>query len=196
MGRVQDKLVIITAAGQGIGRASALMLAREGATVIATDIREDLLEELAEAAKVENLSITVRRVDVTSKEDILGLAEGLEKVDVLFNCAGFEFELVCVFIFVVYYFRYVHQGSIFDCSDDVFERSMNINVRSMFWMCQTIAPKVPDGGSIINMSSVCSSIKGAPNRCKHQLVLHLLSMSSFLKYCDASCMSQVCLRHN
>ena len=96
MGRVQDKLVIITAAGQGIGRASALMLAREGATVIATDIREDLLEELAEAAKVENLSITVRRVDVTSKEDILGLAEGLEKVDVLFNCAGFEFELVCV----------------------------------------------------------------------------------------------------
>eukprot|EP00092_Neocalanus_flemingeri_P035691 GFUD01038859.1.p1 GENE.GFUD01038859.1~~GFUD01038859.1.p1 ORF type:complete len:249 (-),score=79.74 GFUD01038859.1:122-868(-) len=147
MGRVQDKLVVLTAAGQGIGRASALMLAREGATVIATDIREDLLAELAEAAKAEKLNITVKRVDVTCKDDILGLAEGLEKVDVLFNCAG-----------------YVHQGSIFDCSDEVFERSMNINVRSMFWMCQTIAPKVPDGGSIINMSSVCSSIKGAPNR--------------------------------
>jgi len=147
MGRVQNKLVVITAAGQGIGRASALMLAREGATVIATDIRVDLLEELENTAKEEKLSITVRKVDVTSKEEILSLAEGLGKVDVLFNCAG-----------------YVHQGSIFECSDEVFERSMNINVRSMFWMCQTIAPKVPDGGSIINMSSVCSSIKGAPNR--------------------------------
>merc|ERR1711936_1286120 len=60
--------------------------------------------------------------------------------------------------------RYVHQGSIFDCSDAVFERSININVRSMFWMCQIFTPKIPDGGSIINMSSVCSSIKGAPNR--------------------------------
>ena len=83
--------MVITAAGQGIGRASALMLAREGATVIATDIREDLLEELAEAAKTENLKITVKRVDVTTKSDILALAEGLEKVDVLFNCAGFVF---------------------------------------------------------------------------------------------------------
>jgi len=147
MGRVQDKLVVVTAAAQGIGRASALMLAREGATVIATDIREDLLEELSEAAKKENLNITVKKVDVTAKSDVLALADGLEKVDVLFNCAG-----------------YVHQGSIFDCSDEIFERSMNINVRSMFWMCQNIAPKVPDGGSIINMSSVCSSIKGAPNR--------------------------------
>ena len=91
MGRVEDKLVVITAAGQGIGRASALLLAREGATVIATDIREDLLEELAEVAKTENLKITVKRVDVTTKSDILALAEGLEKVDVLFNCAGFVF---------------------------------------------------------------------------------------------------------
>ena len=156
--------MVITAAGQGIGRASALMLAREGATVIATDIREDLLEELAEVAKTESLKITVKRVDVTTKSDILALAEGLEKVDVLFNCAGFVF-FNFGFCFVTPHFRYVHQGSIFDCSDEVFERSMNINVRSMFWMCQTLAPKVPDGGSIINMSSVCSSIKGAPNRC-------------------------------
>jgi len=147
MGRVQDKVVVITAAGQGIGKASTLMLAREGARVIATDISEDLLADLAEEAKKEDLKITVKKVDVTVKEDILGLAESLENVDVLFNCAG-----------------YVHQGSIFDCSDAVFERSININVRSMFWMCQSIAPKVPDGGSIINMSSVCSSIKGAPNR--------------------------------
>merc|ERR1712168_590129 len=123
------------------------MLAREGATVVATDINEELLDDLANTAKEENLDITVKKVDVTCKSDILTLAEGLEKVDVLFNCAG-----------------YVHQGSIFECTDDIFERSMNINVRSMFWMCQIFTPKIPDGGSIINMSSVCSSIKGAPNR--------------------------------
>merc|ERR1711872_250148 len=147
MGRMQGKQVLLTAAGQGIGRASALMLAREGATVIATDLREDLLQNLADTAKEEGLNITVKKVDVTNKSDILTLAEGLEKVDVLFNCAG-----------------YVHQSSIFTCSDEIFERSININVRSMFWMCQSITPKIPDGGSIINMSSVCSSIKGAPNR--------------------------------
>merc|ERR1712183_777521 len=138
---------LLTAAGQGIGRASALMLAREGATVVATDINEELLDDLLNTAKEENLDMTVKKVDVTCKSDILTLAESLEKVDVLFNCAG-----------------YVHQGSIFECSDEIFERSININVRSMFWMCQSISPKVPDGGSIINMSSVCSSIKGAPNR--------------------------------
>merc|ERR1711872_454019 len=147
MGRMQGKQVLLTAAGQGIGRASALMLAREGATVVATDVNEELLDDLKKTAETENLNITVKKVDVTNKSDILTLAEGLEKVDVLFNCAG-----------------YVHQGSIFECSDEIFERSMNINVRSMFWMCKMFVPKVPDGGSIINMSSVCSSIKGAPNR--------------------------------
>jgi len=147
MGRVQDKIVVVTAAAQGIGRASALLLARQGARVVATDIREDLLADLASEAASEGLDITVRRLDVTSKEDILALAKDVPSVDVLFNCAG-----------------YVHQGSIFECSDEVFERSFQINVRSMFWMCQTIGPLVPNGGSIINMSSVCSSIKGAPNR--------------------------------
>merc|ERR1711872_938780 len=147
MGRMQGKQVLLTAAGQGIGRASALMLAREGATVVATDVNEELLDDLKKTAETENLNITVKKVDVTNKSDILTLAADIEKVDVLFNCAG-----------------YVHQGSIFECSDEIFERSMNINVRSMFWMCKSIAPKIPDGGSIINMSSVCSSIKGAPNR--------------------------------
>ena len=88
MGRMQGKQVLLTAAGQGIGRASALMLAREGAKVIATDINEELLDDLANTAKEENLDITVRKVDVTCKSDILTLAEALEKVDVLFNCAG------------------------------------------------------------------------------------------------------------
>merc|ERR1711874_193387 len=85
--------------------------------------------------------------DVTKKEDVSALAKELERGDVLFNCAG-----------------HVHQGDIFSCSDEVFERSFSINVRSMFWMCQAFLPKVPDGGSVINMSSVCSSVKGAPNR--------------------------------
>merc|ERR1712218_518804 len=142
-GRVEGKTAVITAAGQGIGRASALMLAKEGARVIATDIRGDLLESLASEAAQENLSITVRTLDVTKKDDILNLAKDLKHVDVLFNCAG-----------------YVHQGSIFNCTDEIFERSFNINVRSMFWMCQSIAPLIPDGGHIINMSSVASSIKG------------------------------------
>ena len=88
MGRVQGKQVLLTAAGQGIGRASALMLAREGATVVATDVNEELLDDLKKTAETENLNITVKKVDVTNKSDILTLAEGLEKVDVLFNCAG------------------------------------------------------------------------------------------------------------
>jgi len=147
MGRLDGKKAVITAAGQGIGLATALMFAREGGKVIATDIREDLLEKLSCDAKAEGLDICVRKVDITKKEDILALAEDVKQLDILFNCAG-----------------YVHQGSIFDCTDDIFERSFNINVRSMFWTCQILAPLLSDGGSIINMSSVCSSIKGAPNR--------------------------------
>merc|ERR1712142_364895 len=144
---VNGLTVLITAAGQGIGRASALRLAREGANVLATDISSEALEELDKVAKQENIKLEVRKLDVTCKEDIEKLAESLEKLDVLFNCAG-----------------YVHQGSIFECSDETFQRSMDINVRSMFWTVKALASKIPDGGSIINMSSVASSIKGAPNR--------------------------------
>jgi len=139
--------VVITAAGQGIGRASALRLAREGASVLATDISCQALEDLRKIAEQEDIKLEVRKLDVTCKEDIENLAQSLEKVDVLFNCAG-----------------YVHQGSIFDCSDETFQRSMDINVRSMFWIVKALVSKIPDGGSIINMSSVASSIKGAPNR--------------------------------
>jgi len=146
-GKLSDLQVVITAAGQGIGRASALMLAREGATVLATDISEEALQDLSKIAVQENLKLEVRRLDVTCKDHIENLAQSLEKVDVLFNCAG-----------------YVHQGSIFECSDETFQRSMDINVRSMFWMVKALVGKIPDGGSIINMSSVASSIKGAPNR--------------------------------
>ena len=87
-GRLSDLQVVITAAGQGIGLASALMLAREGANVLATDISEEALQDLGQIAQQENLKLEVRRLDVTCKEDIENLAERVEKVDVLFNCAG------------------------------------------------------------------------------------------------------------
>jgi len=147
MGRVQDKVILVSAAGQGIGRASCLSLAREGAKVIATDFNTESLESLRQEAGNEDLDIEVKKLDVTNKEELQSVVEQLDKIDVLFNCAG-----------------YVHQGSIFDCSDDIFQRSWDINVRSMFWMVKAAAAKIPDGGSIINMSSVASSIKGAPNR--------------------------------
>ena len=86
--QVQGLTVVITAAGQGIGRASALRLAREGATVLATDISSEALQDLDKIGKQENLKLEVRKLDVTSKEDIENLAKSLETVDVLFNCAG------------------------------------------------------------------------------------------------------------
>jgi len=147
MGRVQNKVILLTAAGQGIGKASCFMLAKEGAKVVATDIDAELLDNLKTEAAEMNLTIETHKLDVTKKEDIQNVIEKIDQIDVLFNCAG-----------------YVHQGSIFDCTDDVFQRSFDINVRSMFWMVKAAAEKIPDGGSIINMSSVASSIKGAPNR--------------------------------
>ena len=86
--QVKGLTVVITAAGQGIGRASALRLAREGATVLATDISSEALQDLDKIGKQENLKLEVRKLDVTSKEDIENLAKSLETVDVLFNCAG------------------------------------------------------------------------------------------------------------
>jgi len=147
MGRVENKVILLTAAAQGIGKASCLMLAKEGAKVVATDIDAELLDNLKTEAAEMNLTIETHKLDVTKKEDIQNVIEKIDQIDVLFNCAG-----------------YVHQGSIFDCTDDVFQRSFDINVRSMFWMVKAAAEKIPDGGSIINMSSVASSIKGAPNR--------------------------------
>jgi len=143
--RLRGKVALVTAAGQGIGRQSALQMAKQGAIVWATDIRLDLLSTLA--AEGPGLDIRVRKVDITNKEDITALAAEINTIHILFNCAG-----------------YVHQGSIMECSDEIFERSYQINVRSMFWMCKAFIPKIADGGSIINMSSVASSIKGAPNR--------------------------------
>ena len=97
-GKLSGLQVVITAAGQGIGRASALMLAREGATVLATDISEEALQDLGKVAEEENLKLSVRRLDVTSKEHIEDLAQSLEKVDVLFNCAGCDIAIIVILI--------------------------------------------------------------------------------------------------
>lgn len=139
-GRLAGKTALLTAAGQGIGRATAEAFIREGAEVIATDLNEGLLQGLE--CRTEGL-------DVTDKAAIVSLIESLPKLDVLFNCAGF-----------------VHHGTILDCTDEDWDFSVNLNTRSMFWTMQAALPKMLEGGggSIVNMSSVASSIKGAPNR--------------------------------
>ncbi|MEW9571017.1 SDR family oxidoreductase [Rhodanobacter sp. Si-c] len=144
-GRLQGKHALVTAAGAGIGRATALAFAREGAQVLATDIDAAALASLAQ----EQPAITTQRLDVTRAEDIRALIEGQDAIDVLFNCAG-----------------YVHAGTILDTDDDAWQRSFRINVDGMYWLCRAVLPGMLERGrgSIINMSSVASSIKGVPNR--------------------------------
>lgn len=147
--RLRNKRVLVTAAAQGMGRASALAMAREGARVIATDIRGDLLESLIEEAGDVPIPIEALPLDVTQAHAVRSLIGGLPALDVLFNCAG-----------------YVHQGSILECEDEDWDRSFAINVRSMFMTIRAALPAMLEagGGSIVNMASVCSSIKGLPNR--------------------------------
>lgn len=142
--RLKGKTALVTAAGQGIGRASVLAMAAEGAQVLATDVNAQLLESYAGVANV-----TTARLDVTDKAAIQALVAGMAPVNVLFNCAGV-----------------VHNGSILQATDDEWDFAFNLNVRAQFWMIQAVLPKMlaAGGGSIINMSSVCSSLKGLPNR--------------------------------
>jgi 2-keto-3-deoxy-L-fuconate dehydrogenase len=143
MGRLTGKTALVTAAGQGIGRASALAMAREGAQVIATDINEAALAELAAQG------MQTRVLNVRDPAAITALAAQVGRVDVLFNCAGF-----------------VANGTILDCDDDQWAFSFDLNVTAMFRMCRAFLPAMIEGGggSIINMSSVASSIIAAPNR--------------------------------
>jgi 2-keto-3-deoxy-L-fuconate dehydrogenase len=142
--RLEGKHILVTAAGQGIGKASVLSLAAEGGQVLATDVNEALLDGYK---GVEG--VTTARLDVLDDAAVRALIESMPRVDVLFNCAG-----------------YVHQGGIFETTDADWDFSFNLNVRAMWKTMSAVLPKMLDagGGSIINMASVCSSIKGFPNR--------------------------------
>ena len=143
MGRLAGKKALVTAAGQGIGRASALAMAREGAEVIAADINPDTLASLAAEG------LTTRLLNVRDKAAVEAAAAEIGALDVLFNCAGF-----------------VAAGTILDCDEDQWAFSMDLNMTAMFRMCKAFLPAMiaGGGGSIINMASVASSVIAAPNR--------------------------------
>ena len=142
--RLKGKVCVVTAAGQGIGLATARAFVREGGSVWATDV---------DAAKLDALSgvdgIQTRKLDVLDKQAIGALAKEVGTADVLFNCAGF-----------------VHHGTVLDATDEQWQFAFDLNVRSMFWTIQAFLPAMLDkgGGSIINMSSAASSVKGAALR--------------------------------
>ena len=143
--RLAGKTCVVTAAGQGIGAASALAFANEGAKVIATDINQDALNQLA----TQHSNISTALLDVTDKAQIDAFVAATGSVDVLFNCAG-----------------WVPAGSILECSESDWQRAFDINVTSMYRLIQGFLPGMLATGkaSIINMSSAASSIKGVPNR--------------------------------
>jgi 2-keto-3-deoxy-L-fuconate dehydrogenase len=147
--RLAGKKALVTAAGQGIGRAVAEAYAREGASVVATDINRDALAELGRIPGIE-----ARVLDVTDAQAIGVLATELGAVQVLFNGAGF-----------------VHAGSVLECSEADWDFAFNLNVRSMYRLIRALLPAMlarhaqgQGGASIINVASAASSIKGVPNR--------------------------------
>ncbi|MEJ8823970.1 SDR family oxidoreductase [Variovorax humicola] len=142
--RLKGKTALITAAGQGIGRATALAMASEGAQVWATDVNPKLLESYTGTANVQTAVL-----DVLDKSAINALVARMPAVDVLFNCAGV-----------------VHNGPVIGATDAELDFAFNLNVRAQFWTIQAVLPRMlaAGAGSIINMASVCSSMKGLPNR--------------------------------
>ena len=143
-GRLQGKVALVTAAGQGIGRAIAEKFADEGAKVIATDLDPN---------KLEGLRAKLRKLDARSQDDIDALGRDVDgefgSLDILVNCAG-----------------YVHHGTVLDCSDRDWEFSFDLNVKSMHRTIKTFLPAMLDkkAGSIVNIASTASSIRGIPNR--------------------------------
>ncbi|MGZ5038110.1 MAG: SDR family oxidoreductase [Usitatibacter sp.] len=142
--RLKGKTALITAAGQGMGRAAVLAFVREGAKVLATDYNPKLLAQYA-----GNASITASRLDVTDPREVAEYVKANGAVDILFNCAG-----------------WVHQGSILECRPEDWDRSFELNVRSQFVMCKEMVPRMiaAGGGVILNMASVLGAGKAAPNR--------------------------------
>ena len=144
-GRLEGKKILVTAAGQGIGKATAIAFHKEGANVTATDLNDKTLADLNK----EYPEIKVQKLDSTDNNAILEFTKTLDGVDVLFNAVGF-----------------VHHGTILECDEKDWDFSSNVNVKSMYFMCKAILPLMikQNGGSIINISSCASSFKGFPNR--------------------------------
>ena len=143
--RLENKNIIVTAAAQGIGRATAIAFNKEGAKVIATDLNEEKLKEL----KNDHPNIQIQTLDSTNKDAVETFAKSIEKIDILFHAVGF-----------------VHHGTIMDCSSEEFYNSININIYSAFLMTSSLLPKMLEQkkGNIIIISSAASNVKGAPNR--------------------------------
>ena len=143
--KLKGKVALVTAAGQGIGKATAIAFHNEGAKVIATDINDKTLNDLNK----EYPNIDIKKLDSTNKEAIKDYISAVSKVDILFNAVGF-----------------VHHGTILECDEKDWDFSSNVNVKSMYFMCKAILPIMvkQNGGSIINVSSCASSLKGFPNR--------------------------------
>ena len=144
-GRLQGKTAIITSAAQGIGRATAIAMAKEGAKVWATDINAELLKTLP----AEHSGIEVLTLDVLKPEAIAAVAAKIGTPDILFNCSGF-----------------VHHGTIMECEEKDWDFSFDLNVKSHYRMIRAFMPGwlAKGSGVIVNMASVASSIKGVPNR--------------------------------
>jgi 3-hydroxybutyrate dehydrogenase len=143
--RLKSKNIVVTAAGQGIGRATAIAFNNEGANVHATDINDQTLETLNK----EYPNIKVKNLDSTNKKAVEEFSASLNQVDVLFNAVGF-----------------VHHGTILECDEKDWDFSFNVNIKSMYFMTKSILPKMikQNKGSIINISSIASSLRGLPNR--------------------------------
>ena len=143
--RLKDKKIIVTAASQGIGKATALQFAKEGALVTATDINEEKLSDLQK----ENSNIKIQQLDATNKNAVEEFCSKVETIDVLFHAVGF-----------------VHHGTLMDCDNDEFKRSIDVNIYSAYLMSYNLVPKMLNNGkgNIIVVSSAASSVKGAPNR--------------------------------
>ena len=143
--RLENKNIVVTAAAQGIGRATAIAFANEGANVIATDINEEKLNEI----KANHSNIETYKLDSTNKLDVENFCSSINNINILFHAVGF-----------------VHHGTILDCDSEEFQRSINVNIYSAYLMSHSLLPKMikQKKGNIIIVSSAASSVKGVPNR--------------------------------
>jgi len=144
-GKLEGRVALVTSAGQGIGRSSAIALAREGAKVFATDIREDLFKDISR----DHPGITGFGLNVLEQSAVDAALKRTGPIDILFNCSGF-----------------VHNGTVLDCEEKDWDFSFDLNVKAHYRMIKAYLPGMlaRGKGNVINMASVASSIKGAPNR--------------------------------